>query len=122
MEREPVTISAISAAEYITHPTASRSVAALESVGLVRCIPNREDGRSVLVVSTAKGRSILQKSVLPLLHEVAALLGRLEARELQAIAGAIQKVMREKAAGPSVHVSGGEPSVSARDALRQRTL
>jgi DNA-binding MarR family transcriptional regulator len=89
--REPVSISELSMAEDVTAPTISRTVAALQHQSLVRCAANRSDGRSVLVSSTAKGRATLQKGMVRTLEQIAELLGRLDAAELDALADVIQQ-------------------------------
>jgi DNA-binding MarR family transcriptional regulator len=94
--REPVSISELSAAEEVTAPTISRTVAALQDQALVRCAANRNDGRSVLVSSTAKGRATLQKGLVRTLEQIAELLGRLDAAELDALADVIQQARASK--------------------------
>ena len=94
--REPVSISELSAAEAVTAPTISRTVAALQDQALVRCVANRDDGRSVLVTSTAKGRAILQKGMARTLQQIAELLGRLDAAELEAMADVIKQARAAK--------------------------
>ena len=94
--REPVSISELSVAEEVTAPTISRTVAALQEQALVRCVANRSDGRSVLVSSTAKGRATLQKGLVRTLEQVAELLGRLDAAELDALADVIQQARASK--------------------------
>ena len=94
--REPVSISQLSEAEEVTAPTISRTVAALQNQSLVRCVANRNDGRSVLVTSTAKGRATLQKGMARTLEQVAELLGRLDAQELEALANVIRQARDSK--------------------------
>jgi DNA-binding MarR family transcriptional regulator len=94
--REPVSISQLSEAEEVTAPTSSRTVAALQNQSLVRCVANRNDGRSVLVTSTAKGRATLQKGMARTLEQVAELLGRLDAQELEALANVIRQARDSK--------------------------
>jgi DNA-binding MarR family transcriptional regulator len=94
--REPVSISELSVAEEVTAPTISRTVAALQNQALVRCVANRNDGRSVLVTSTAKGRATLQKGMAKTLDQLAELLGRLDAQELEAMANVIRQVRDAK--------------------------
>ena len=94
--REPISISDLSLAEEVTAPTISRTVAALHSQSLVRCVANREDGRSVLVSSTAKGRATLQKNLWRTVEQIAELLARLDAAELDAMAGAIKQARESK--------------------------
>jgi DNA-binding MarR family transcriptional regulator len=94
--REPVSISELSAAEAVTAPTISRTVAALQDQALVRCVANRNDGRSVLVTSTAKGRATLQKGMARTLQQIAEMLGRLDAAELEAMADVIRQARESK--------------------------
>lgn len=94
--REPVSISQLSVAEDVTAPTISRTVAALQNQALVRCVANRSDGRSVLVSSTAKGRATLQKGMLRTLEQIAELLARLDAQELEALANIIRQARDSK--------------------------
>ena len=94
--REPISISELSVAEEVTAPTISRTVAALQEQALVRCAANRSDGRSVLVSSTAKGRTTLQKGLTRTLEQVADLLARLDAAELDALAGVIRQARDSK--------------------------
>jgi DNA-binding MarR family transcriptional regulator len=96
--RGPITISDLSAAEEVTAPTISRAVAALQNQSLVKCVPNRDDGRSVLVTSTAKGRAALQKNLMRTVQQIADLLARLDAAELDAMVDAIQQARDSKGA------------------------
>jgi DNA-binding MarR family transcriptional regulator len=94
--REPVSISELSVAEEVTAPTISRTVAALQNQSLVRCVASRDDGRSVLVTSTAKGRATLQKGMARTLEQLAELLGRLDTAELEALASVISQARDSK--------------------------
>ena len=94
--REPVSISELSVAEEVTAPTISRTVAALQNQALVRCVANRNDGRSVLVSSTAKGRATLQKGMARTLEQLAELLRRLDTAELEALANVIRQARDSK--------------------------
>jgi DNA-binding MarR family transcriptional regulator len=94
--KEPVSITELSNAEAVTAPTISRAVAALQDQALVRCVANRNDGRSVLVSSTAKGRAILQKGMVRTLQQIAELLSRLDAAELDAMVDVIRQAREAK--------------------------
>jgi DNA-binding MarR family transcriptional regulator len=85
VEREPVSISELSAAENVTLPTMSRTVSALQSRDLVHCVLDDADKRSVRVVSTAKGRSALRKGLNHSLTVIASLLEGLEQDALEAM-------------------------------------
>ena len=89
--REPVSISELSVLEAVTAPTISRAVAALQDQALVRCVASRNDGRSVLVSSTAKGRATLEKGMARTLEQIAEMLGRLDTTELEAMADLIRR-------------------------------
>jgi DNA-binding MarR family transcriptional regulator len=93
---EPVSITELSTVEEVTAPTISRTVAALQSQALVRCVANRNDGRSVLVTSTAKGRATLQKGMARTLEQLTELLGRLDTAELEALADVIRQARDAK--------------------------
>jgi DNA-binding MarR family transcriptional regulator len=54
-------------------------------------VANRSDGRSVLVSSTAKGRATLEKGMERTLEQIAEMLGRLDATELEAMADLIRR-------------------------------
>jgi DNA-binding MarR family transcriptional regulator len=95
---EPVSISVLSDLEEVTAPTMSRTVSALRKSALVRCVDNQNDGRSVLVSSTAKGRAAVAKGVARSLEQIAGLLGRLDAEELEAIAELLRTVRKAKIA------------------------
>ena len=97
--QEPVSISQLSIAEEVTAPTISRTVAALQSQSLVRCVAHRDDRRSVLVTSTAKGRATLKKGMARTLEQIADLLARLDAEELEAMADVIRQARESKASG-----------------------
>lgn len=94
--REPVSITQLSAEEDLTAPTISRTVAALQQQKLVRCLDNKDDGRSVLVTSTAKGKATLQKGIIRTVEQIAALLGRLNEAELEAMADVIRQASEAK--------------------------
>lgn len=94
--REPVSISELSAAEEVTAPTISRTVAALQDQALVRCAASRSDGRSVLVSSTAKGRATLEKGMARTLTQIADMLARLDTAELEAMSDMIRQIRTTK--------------------------
>ena len=94
--REPVSISELSAAEEVTAPTISRTVAALQGQALVRCAASRSDGRSVLVSSTAKGRAALEKGMARTLTQIADMLARLDTAELEAMSEMISQIRSTK--------------------------
>jgi DNA-binding MarR family transcriptional regulator len=91
-QREPVSISELSDVERVTAPTISRTVSALQNAAFVRCVSNRNDGRSVLVTSTAKGRTAFQKGMARSLKQIADILEHLEPDALEAMADMIREV------------------------------
>ena len=95
-QREPVSISELSVVEEVTAPTISRMISALQERDLVRCVVNRNDGRSVLVTCTAKGRIALEKGMARTLHQVADMLARFEPTALEAMAEMIRQVRDSK--------------------------
>lgn len=95
VQKEPVSISELSAAEKVTPPTMSRMVSALQSRELVRCVLDDKDKRSVRVISTAKGRTLLRKGLAHSLELIAELLARLEQDAL----GAMTDLIRASQAG-----------------------
>lgn len=57
----PLTLGDLAAAEQVRPPTVSRLVRDLESEGLVRVRPGKEDARTRLVEATEKGRKLLHE-------------------------------------------------------------
>lgn len=88
---EPVSISDLSVVEKVSSPTMSRTVAALQQSELVRCTGDREDARSVLVTTTAKGRAVLERGMTRSFLEALELLSRLEPEALDAVAELIRR-------------------------------
>lgn len=62
-----LTLSEISTLIHTSNATVTSMIAALERDGLLRRVPNREDGRSAYVRITPKGRKIVEQSV-PMQH------------------------------------------------------
>jgi DNA-binding MarR family transcriptional regulator len=55
----PCTLGELAAAERVTAPTMSRTVAALEADGLVARQPDPDDGRAVRLEATRRGRRLM---------------------------------------------------------------
>jgi DNA-binding MarR family transcriptional regulator len=55
-------VGALAAAQTVRSPTMTALVDGLEAEGLVRRLPHRDDGRSVVVEATARGRRIMRRA------------------------------------------------------------
>jgi DNA-binding MarR family transcriptional regulator len=87
--RAPLSISKLSAMENVTCATMSRNVASLRAAGLVRCSGSDTDARSVLVRTTAKGRTVVERGIALLLRDIKDVMSRLDGSVLDAMAGLI---------------------------------
>lgn len=100
----PVTQRALTAATLMDKVAVNRAVKVLEDRGLIARVPNREDGRSHLLVLTAEGRAI-HAEVMPLARaterELLAGLAAEEERLLRRLLAAL----RERA----LKLGGGRP-------------
>jgi DNA-binding MarR family transcriptional regulator len=106
VQKGPISISELSVAENVTSPTMSRLVSRLESHGLVRGLARQRDRRFVLIVSTAKGRTVLHKALLRSIGQLADVLSHLEHDELRAMAEMLRNVPASK--GQGTVPSGGQ--------------
>jgi len=92
----PRTLGELATAEQVRPPTMTRLVAALEQQGLVRRIPDPEDGRVTRIAPTAKGRTLLLRGrgrrVSALARELRNL-GQDELRTLEEAVGLIESVV-----------------------------
>lgn len=57
----PLTPSELAERERVKRPTATRTVARLEELGLVARTPDPSDGRGFLVATTAEGRALMKR-------------------------------------------------------------
>jgi DNA-binding MarR family transcriptional regulator len=57
----PLTPSELAEREGVKRPTATRTIANLESLGLIARTPDPSDGRGCLVSATAAGRALLKR-------------------------------------------------------------
>jgi DNA-binding MarR family transcriptional regulator len=90
----PLTIGELARAEQVRVPTMSRVIAALESYGLLRRMPDTNDRRVVRVEATAAGRALLHAGRRRRVAALAADVGRLSAGERRAILEAIPLLER----------------------------
>jgi DNA-binding MarR family transcriptional regulator len=91
----PKTVGALAEAEGVSAPAISRSLTSLEGLGLARRERAGADARSVLVRATPKGRRLMEEGRRRRLEIIAAMLARLDRRDvatLKAIAGVLQKL------------------------------
>ena len=88
----PRTLGALAAAEQVRPPTMTRVVQALETVGLVRRVRDPRDGRVQCLHATAKGRRVVQRGRARRVQNLAALLGRLSAAEIERVRDAAELV------------------------------
>ena len=90
----PLTIGELAAAEQVRVPTMSRLVAALESDGLLRRLPDPSDKRIVRVEATSAGRTILFAGRRRRVAALSADIGRLTAAERRELMNAIPLLER----------------------------
>jgi DNA-binding MarR family transcriptional regulator len=57
----PMTLGQLAAAEQVRPPTMTRIVTGLERVGLVKRVPDKEDGRRVKIQPTVEGAHLLKR-------------------------------------------------------------
>jgi DNA-binding MarR family transcriptional regulator len=57
----PVTPSELAERERVKRPTATRTIANLEKLGLIARVPDPSDGRGSLVSTTAEGRALMKR-------------------------------------------------------------
>jgi DNA-binding MarR family transcriptional regulator len=89
------TLGQLARAEQVTAPTMSRLVRALERDGLAMRERHADDGRSVVLHATAKGRSILRRGRERRTAELLQLLDELSPEELatlDAAAGIVERI------------------------------
>ncbi|QDV05330.1 MarR family protein [Planctomycetes bacterium Poly30] len=87
----------LAAEEQVSAPTMSRIVRGLEGRGLVRRIPDPDDGRSIELRATAAGKRLLEKARRARLAQLESLLEALSPTEratLEAAVDAFEKLSR----------------------------
>jgi len=98
----PTTLGRLAQAEQVSAPTMSRLVSALEDEGLARREPHAEDGRSVVVTASARGRVALERGRERRIAALADLLDGLSDAELETLVVAAALVERVSGLPPSV--------------------
>jgi DNA-binding MarR family transcriptional regulator len=98
----PTTLGWLARAEQVSAPTMSRLVSALEEDGLARREPHAEDGRSVVVTASLRGREVLERGRERRIAELADLLDELSDAELKTLVAAAGLVERVSGLPPSV--------------------
>lgn len=84
----PRSPSALAEAEQVARPTITKLLGGMRRDGLVRLEPHAEDGRSMLVHATARGRDLLERGRRRRIDALVRLLSGLDPRELSALDGA----------------------------------
>lgn len=90
----PVSIGQIAEREHVKPPSASKNVAALERLGLVRRSPDPNDRRSSLISMTTHGRDLVDEIRAAALRFLADRLGELEPGDLEALEGSLAALER----------------------------
>jgi len=83
--REPVSVAALVEAEIVIMPTMSRMVAKLEAADLVKRLPQKFDGRGVVVTTTAEGRRAYQRATTQSLNHLVGMLNAMEPEQVAAM-------------------------------------
>jgi DNA-binding MarR family transcriptional regulator len=81
----PISVTALADREMVRPATMSRMVSALVDDGLARRLEDKNDGRGVLVASTAKGRRSFQRAHQQRLQQLAVALNSLPPDQLAAM-------------------------------------
>ena len=102
-DHEPISISALAAAEIVSLPTMSRMVYALEAEGFVKRRDDKFDSRAVLLSTTPKGKRAYQRATQQSLSNLKGTLNTLNAEQLAAISTLLSSV-----AGPRLDERTGE--------------
>jgi DNA-binding MarR family transcriptional regulator len=87
-------LTELAAAEEVTSATMSKLVTAMEGEGLLRRYPDVNDGRSIRIEATAKGRRILERGRERRLDLLEQLLGHASEVEIAAVRTAASVVER----------------------------
>jgi DNA-binding MarR family transcriptional regulator len=90
----PATMSSLARAEQVSAPAITRIVTALEAAGLVRRKVDADDRRRTLVTATPAGSRLLERGRRARIERLAAVLGPLDAEELERVADGLSLVRR----------------------------
>ena len=93
-KRGPISVTALADLEMVRPATMSRMVSALVDAGLARRLEDKDDGRGVLVMSTAKGKRSFQRAHQKRLEQLAAALKDLAPEQLDAMRSAADALDR----------------------------
>ena len=85
LANEPVSISALAEAEFVSLPTVSRMVTKLKADGFVKRREDKSDGRGVLISTTSKGRMAYQLATQQSLTQLKSMLKTMDSEHLTAI-------------------------------------
>jgi len=105
VRKGPMTLNDLAAHLYLDKSTASRVVDALERKGYVARSPHPEDGRSLLLVTTAAGRDLHARIESDLVDEERGLLSDFDSDTRAAMIQLLSRITR--AASARVEASGG---------------
>jgi DNA-binding MarR family transcriptional regulator len=85
IDNGPIAVTALAEREMVRPATMSRMVSTLVGDGLARRLENKDDGRGVLVVVTAKGRRAHQRAQQLRLQQLGTAIGSLEPDRIEAL-------------------------------------
>lgn len=88
----PCSISELASAEHVSVPTMTRIVQGLEQLGLSRRKPSPTDARSSIIVSTAKGNTLLRRARQARLRRIEALLKNARPEDVTRLGDALAAV------------------------------
>lgn len=97
----PITISDLAQAEQVSLPTTSRMMKDMVYEGLVVRVPDEEDGRSIRIKATEKGRVLFEQARARRIESIADQISALSAEQQQVLAQALPVL--EQVSLPSNH-------------------
>jgi DNA-binding MarR family transcriptional regulator len=93
-KRGPLRLAELAAIEQVSAPSATRTVAELESRGLVKRAVDPDDGRAVRLEATAAGVDAILRARAARAQVVADLLSGLDASEIRSVEAALPALER----------------------------